>query len=94
MEVETNDMVYSQDMFADSDDNEEVSFRGLEFSELKKHSKSCSSWRETRVFVQHQDWTKPFPSNLVDIWDNNHVRLPWSNFNEFPKDGQIVKRYF
>ena len=93
MEAETNDSSFSQDMFADSDEEEEVSFRGSEFSELKRHAKSCSNWRESRVFFQHQDWTKPFPSHLTDIWDNHHVRLPWSNFNEFPIDGKIVKRY-
>ena len=93
METETNDSSFSQDMFADSDEEEEVSFRGTEFSELKRHAKSCSNWRESRVFFQHQDWTKPFPSHLTDIWDNHHVRLPWSNFNEFPIDGKIVKRY-
>ena len=93
METETNDSSFSQDMFADSDEEEEVSFRGTEFSELKKHAKSCSNWRESRVFFQHQDWTKPFPSHSADIWDNHHVRLPWSNCNEFPIDGKIVKRY-
>ena len=93
METETNDSSFSQDMFADSDEEEEVSFRGTEFSELKRHAKSCSNWRESRVFFQHQDWTKPFPSHLTDIWDNHHVRLPWSNYNEFPIDGKIVKRY-
>jgi len=93
METETNDSSFSQDMFADSDEEEEVSFRGTEFSELKKHAKSCSNWRESRVFFQHQDWTKPFPSHSADIWDNHHVRLPWSNCNEFPIDGKIVKRW-
>lgn len=94
METERNDSSFSQDMFADNDEEEEkVSFRGTEFSELKRHTKSCSNWRESRVFFQHQDWTKPFPSHSADIWDNHHVRLPWSNCNEFPIDGKIVKRY-
>ena len=93
METETSNLSLSQDMFADSDEEEEISFRGTEFSELKRHAKSCSNWRESRVFFQHQDWTKPFPSHSADIWDNHHVRLPWSNCNEFPIDGKIVKRY-
>ena len=95
MEIERNDSSFSEDMFEDRDDeNEEVSFRGVQFTELKKHAKSCSDWRQSRVFVHYKDWTKAFPSRLVDIWDNNHVRLPWSNSNEFPKDGKIVKRYY
>ena len=94
METESNNSSFSQDMFEDNDENEiEDSARGAQFSELKKHTKICSNWRESRVFVQHQDWSKPYPSHTIDIWDNHHVRLPWSNFNEFPKDGKIVKRY-
>ncbi|OWF39385.1 poly(ADP-ribose) glycohydrolase-like [Mizuhopecten yessoensis] len=38
----------------------------------------------------------PFPSSFKDRWDNDHVRMPCSNFNEYPvkgKDGkQTVRR--
>ena len=41
MEIERNDSSFSVDMFEDIDDeNEEVSFRGVQFTELKKHAKS------------------------------------------------------
>lgn len=91
MEIQENASKNSSlDIF--EDDEAEISFRGKEFSLLKRHPKLCTDWKTTKVFVQHQDWDKPFPKDLFDIWDNNHVRLPWSRFNEFPKDGQIVKR--
>ncbi|XP_060067436.1 poly(ADP-ribose) glycohydrolase-like [Ylistrum balloti] len=38
----------------------------------------------------------PFPYNFKDRWDNDHVRMPCSNYNEYPvkgKDGkQTVRR--
>ena len=94
MEVDKNESAESQDMFAESEDEkEDTSARGKDFSELKRHKKLCNGWKSSRVFVKHSDWSVPYPSQNVDIWDGNHVRLPWSRHNEFPKDGQIVKRY-
>lgn len=81
----------SPDMFADSEE-EPSSALGKEFDALKRHRKLCTDWKTTKVYVQFQDWNKPYPNSLVDIWDNHHVRLPWSSCNEFPKDGKVVKR--
>jgi len=64
METETNDSSFSQDMFADSDEEEEVSFRGTEFSKLKRHAKSCSNWRESRVFFSTSGLDKTFSKSF------------------------------
>ena len=69
------------------------SWKGAEFDELKKHKELKTHWKNTHVFVQYNDWTKPHPNKRRDIWDNNHVRLPCSNHSEFPKNGRILKRW-
>ena len=77
-----------------NEDTEDTkSWKGVPFEELRKHSKLKLHWKNTQVFVQYNDWSKPHPSKRKDLWDSHHVRLPWSNHSEFPKNGQIVKRW-
>ena len=91
----------SEDMFADheeknqeenTDDRLEHASENCEQQLLKKRNKPLTHWKDTKVFVQYKNWTLPYPGDKIDIWDNYHVRLPWSSHNEFPKDGKIVKR--
>ena len=78
---------------SDTNDEDSKSWKGAEFDELKKHKELKTHWKNTHVFVQYNDWTKPHPLKRRDIWDNNHVRLPCSNHSEFPKNGRILKRW-
>ena len=98
MEVEETFSNESEDMFAETETEIETgeddkTWKGAEKNILNKYSKPVTAWKETKVFVKHQNWALPYPNDRVEIWDNYHVRLPWSNHNEFPKDGKVVKRY-
>ena len=77
-------------MFDDPEEN--LSWRGKRFEDLKRFKTLNTDVKSTKMFVCFNDWTKAYPSHPRDIWDHNHVRLPWSNHNEFPKDGKVVKR--
>ena len=90
MEVQ-NDSDESVDIFFD-DSETAKSAVGAEFSELHKCTNPKVDTKRTKVFVHYKDWSRPYPSKLTDIWDYDHVRLPWSSHNEFPKDGKVMPR--
>ena len=96
MEICENDAVTSipeSPLSSQEEENGMQSWKGAPFHELKKHAKLKCHLKNTKVFVQFNDWSKPHPQKRKDLWDNHHVRLPCSNFSEFPKNGRIVKRW-
>ncbi len=71
---------------------------------LKKHDEfpfvlalRSSQFRHT-ICVDLNDWSKPYPEQLKDRWDENHVRMPCSPQSEFVKlqddgSGDVVPRW-
>ena len=91
MEVQ-NESDESVDIFFDNDEDI-ISAQGADFSVFHKHKNPKIDLKRTKVLVNHKDWSRPYPSKPRDIWDYDHVRLPWSKHNEFPKDGKVLPRW-
>lgn len=87
----------SQDIFDDTDSESELDrkfSRGVPLVELKRNVDPIpiSDRRTSLICVNVENFSRPYPKNRVDKWDENFVRMPCSDQSLYPKKTEKKNR--
>ncbi|XP_066581750.1 poly(ADP-ribose) glycohydrolase isoform X2 [Prorops nasuta] len=81
-----------------SSNSDNPSWEGVSMTDIHNGSYAFNNWKYPPIFSSREHIVlfklpfhgngppKPFPSYLVDKWDNNHVQMPHSQHNQYSKN--------